>query len=108
VAAIRIDENVYFANANQVENKLLKIIQRRPGTTHVLLVMSAVNMIDVSGLELFYRLSQNLAAMGIKLHLSEVKGPVMEQFEATDFLKQLSGSVFFTNDQAMRDLAQRG
>ena len=28
VAAIRIDENVYFANANQVENKLLKIVQR--------------------------------------------------------------------------------
>ncbi|MEQ8990493.1 MAG: sulfate permease, partial [Pseudomonadales bacterium] len=84
VAAIRIDENVYFANANQVENKLLKIVQRRPGTKHLLLVMSAVNMIDVSGLELFYRINQNLEAMGIKLHLSEVKGPVMEQFEATD------------------------
>jgi SulP family sulfate permease len=107
VAAIRIDENVYFANANQVENKLLKIIQRRPGTKHVLLVMSAVNMIDVSGLELFYRINQNLEAMGIKLHLSEVKGPVMEQFEATDFIMRLTGSVFFTTDQAMRDLAER-
>lgn len=107
VAAIRIDENVYFANANQVENKLLKIIQRRPGTKHVLLVMSAVNMIDVSGLELFYRINQNLDAMGIKLHLSEVKGPVMEQFEATDFIMRLTGSVFFTTDQAMRDLAER-
>jgi sulfate permease, SulP family len=107
VAAIRIDENVYFANANQVENKLLKIIQRRPGTRHVLLVMSAVNMIDVSGLELFYRLNENLESMGIKLHLSEVKGPVMEQFEATDFIMKLTGSVFFTTDQAMRDLAER-
>lgn len=107
VAAIRIDENVYFANANQVENKLLKIVQRRPGTKHLLLVMSAVNMIDVSGLELFYRINQNLEAMGIKLHLSEVKGPVMEQFEATDFIMRLTGSVFFTTDQAMRDLAER-
>jgi sulfate permease, SulP family len=107
VAAIRIDENVYFANANQIESKLLKIVQRRPGTRHVLLVMSAVNMIDVSGLEMFYRFNQNISAMGIKLHLSEVKGPVMEQFEATDFVMQLSGSVFFTTDQAMRDLADR-
>jgi sulfate permease, SulP family len=107
VAAIRIDENVYFANANQVENKLLKIIQRRPGTRHVLLVMSAVNMIDVSGLEMFYRLNSNLEAMSIKLHLSEVKGPVMEQFEGTDFITQLTGSVFFTTDQAMRDLSER-
>ena len=107
VAAIRIDENVYFANANQIENKLLKLVQRRPGTRHVLLVMSAVNMIDVSGLEMFYRFNQNVSAMGIKLHLSEVKGPVMEQFEATDFVMQLTGSVFFTTDQAMRDLAER-
>lgn len=107
VAAIRIDENVYFANANQIENKLLKLVQRRPGTKHVLLVMSAVNMIDISGLEMFYRYNQNLADMGIKLHLSEVKGPVMEQFEATDFVMRLAGSVFFTTDQAMRDLAER-
>ena len=107
VAAIRIDENVYFGNANQVENKLLKIIQRRPGTRHLLLVMSAVNMIDVSGLEMLYRLNQNLESMGIKLHLSEVKGPVMEQLEVTDFIMRLTGSVFFTTDQAMRDLAER-
>mgnify|MGYP003700748093 CR=1 FL=1 len=107
VAAIRVDENVYFGNANQVESKLLKIIQRRPGTKHVLLVMSAVNLVDVSGLEMLYRLNDNLAAMGIKLHLSEVKGPVMEHFEATDFTMRLTGSVFFTTDQAMRDLAER-
>ena len=30
VAAIRVDESLFFANANQVESKLLKIIQRRP------------------------------------------------------------------------------
>jgi SulP family sulfate permease len=107
VAAIRIDENVYFGNANQVENKLLKIVQRRPGTRHLLLVMSAVNMIDVSGLEMLYRLNENLGVMGIKLHLSEVKGPVMQQLEVTDFIMGLTGSVFFTTDQAMRDLAER-
>jgi len=107
VAAIRIDENVYFGNANQVENKLLKLVQRRPGTKHVLLVMSAVNLVDVSGLEMLYRLNDSLQTMGIKLHLSEVKGPVMEHFEATDFTMRLTGSVFFTTDQAMRDLAER-
>ncbi|HEX7036770.1 MAG TPA: sulfate permease [Pseudomonadales bacterium] len=107
VAAIRIDENIYFGNANQIENKLLKIIQRRPGTRHVLLVMNAVNMIDVSGLEMLYRLNQNLESLGIKLHLSEVKGPVMSQLEVTDFTMRLTGSVFFTTDQAMRDLAER-
>ena len=107
VAAIRIDESLFFANANQVESKLLKIIQRRPGTKHVLLVCTAINMIDVSGLEMLYRVNQNLERMGIILHLSEVKAPVMSQLQATDFIVTLHGSVFFTTDQAMRDLGER-
>jgi len=107
VVAIRIDENIFFANANQVENKLLKIVQRRPGTRHLLLVCSAVNRIDISGLEMLYRINQTLGTMGIKLHLSDVKGLVIDTLETTDFIMQLSGSVFFSTDQAMRDLAQR-
>jgi SulP family sulfate permease len=107
VAAIRVDESLFFANANQVENKLLKIIQRRSGTRHVLLVCSAINMIDVSGLEMLYRINENLKMMGITLHLSEIKAPVMAQLEATDFIAAMYGSVFFTTDQAMRDLSQR-
>jgi len=107
VAAIRVDESLFFANANQVESKLLKIIQRRPGTRHVLLVCNAVNMIDISGLEMLERINANLFAMGITLHFSEVKAPVMEQLEATDFLDSLTGDIYFTTDQAMRDLAER-
>ena len=64
-------------------------------------------MIDISGLEMLYRLNENLHRMGMTLHLSEVKGPVMQQLEATDFVLSLHGSVFFTTDQAMRDLSQR-
>jgi SulP family sulfate permease len=107
VAAIRVDESLFFANANQVENKLLKIIQRRPGTKHVLLVCNAVNMIDISGMEMLTRLNANLLSMGIILHFSEVKAPVMEQLEATDFLESLHGDIFFSTDQAMRDLSTR-
>ncbi|MCZ6617545.1 MAG: sulfate permease [Gammaproteobacteria bacterium] len=107
VAAVRVDENLYFANSNQVENKLLKIVQRRSNTKHLLLVCSAINMIDVTGLEMLYRINANFERMGIKLHLSEVKGPVMEQLQDTDFIVTLSGSVFFTTDQAMKDLSER-
>ena len=107
ITAIRVDENLYFANANQIESKLLKAVQRRPQTRHLLLVCSAINMVDVSGLEMLSRVNQNLARMHITLHLSEVKGPVMDQLEATEFLAALTGSVFFSTDQAMRDLAEQ-
>ena len=107
IVAVRVDENLYFANANQVENKLLKVVQRQPQTKHLLLVCSAINMIDISGLEMLYRVNQSLQEMDIKLHLSEVKGPVMDQLQATDFINSLTGGVFFTTDQAMRGLAVR-
>jgi SulP family sulfate permease len=107
VAALRVDENIYFANANQVESKLQKTVMRRPATRHVLLVCSAVNMIDISGLQMLRRFNDNLNSMGIKLHLAEVKGPVMEQLKSGSFPTKLTGSIYFTTHQAMRDLEER-
>ncbi|MCZ6641253.1 MAG: sulfate permease [Gammaproteobacteria bacterium] len=107
IAAIRVDENLYFANANQVENKLLKIVQRRPGTKHLLLVCSSVNMIDITGLEMLLRINGNLDDLGITLHLSEVKEEVMQQLQATDLIVSITGSIFFTTDEAMKALSER-
>lgn len=106
-AAVRIDENLYFANADRIENKLLKIIERRPGTRHLLLVCSSVNSIDISGLEMLYRVNDHLEGRGIKMHLSDVKGPPLAKLHQTKFTQSLSGSIYFTTDQAMRDLSER-
>ncbi|MCP5178535.1 MAG: sulfate permease [Pseudomonadales bacterium] len=103
-ACVRVDENIYFANANQIENKLLKAVHRRPGTSHLLLVCSAVNRIDVSGLEMLFRLNRALDRLGVKLSLAEVKASVMEQLDATNLKTVLTGKVYFTTDQGMREL----
>ena len=42
---------------------------------------------------------------GVKLHLSEVKGPVMDRLERSDFLHHLTGKVFLTHHQAVQALA---
>ena len=107
IALVRVDENLFFANANQVENKLMKAIVRRPDTRHMVLVCSSINMVDASGVEMLLRVNDSFRELGIKLHLSDVKGPVLEQFEASHFTLELSGSLFFNADQAMRDLTAR-
>jgi len=107
VAAVRVDENIYFANAYQVENRLLKVVQTKPNTRHMLIVMSSVNLIDVTGLEMLVRVNQNLSRMDIKLHLSEVKSKVMDQLRTTALPMDLSGNLFFSTDQAMRDLTEQ-
>jgi len=96
VAAVRIDENVYFANATQIENRLLKVVQQKPRTRHLLLVMSAVNLVDVSGLEMLRRINENLSRMDIKLHLAEVtrgRKHVSRQM-GENFARQSSGYPF--------------
>ena len=106
VTAVRIDENLYFANANLVEERLLRLVSRNPNIRHLLLVCSAINFIDTSGLKMLERLEQELTRHDVRLHLSEVKGPVMDQLNAADFPETLSGRIFFTTDEAMRALAE--
>jgi SulP family sulfate permease len=104
VIAVRIDGSIYFANARHIENFLMQIVAERWELEHLVIVCSPVNFIDSSGLEMLDRVTRNLAALGIDVHLAEVKGPVMDQLEKTDFIRRLSGKIYFTTDQAMRDL----
>ena len=106
VLALRVDENIYFANAAQIEDKFLKRAQRRKGTRHLLVVCSSVNMIDATGLQMLARLNTNLARAGVTLNLSDVKGTLMPQLEAAGLGEQISGEIFFTADRAMKQFAK--
>ena len=105
VAAVRVDENLYFANANQVEDRFLAIVERHDEARHLVLVCSAINFIDTTGLEMLRRLNHTLKNLGIALHLSDVKGPVRDQLESTSLAGELSGNLYLTTDEAMRELA---
>ena len=104
VAAVRLDESLYFANANQVEDRFLAIAERHREARHLVLVCSAINFIDTTGLEMLRRLNHSLDALGVTLHLSEVKGPVRDQLESTSLAGELSGNLYPTTDEAMREL----
>ena len=101
-AAVRVDENLYFANAHEVEDRILEIVDGNGETRHLVLVCSAINFIDTSGLEMLRRVSHTLEARGVELHLSDVKGPVADQLESTSLIHELTGQVFLTTDDAMR------
>jgi SulP family sulfate permease len=106
VLALRVDENIYFANASQIEDKFLKRTQRRKGTEHLLVVCSSVNMIDATGLQMLHRLNTNLARAGITLSLCDVKGTLMPHIEAAELDDALTGSIFFSADRAMKHFAK--
>ena len=106
VLALRVDENVYFANALQIEDKFLKRTQRRQGTLHLLMVCSSVNMIDATGIQMLHRINANLARAGINFHLCDVKGTLLPQLERAGLTAALTGQIFISADRAMRHFEQ--
>ena len=69
-----------------------------------MLQCSAINAIDASALESLEAIVLRLRDAGVVLHLSEVKGPVMDRLQRTDFLASLGGPVFLTHYQAIQRL----
>lgn len=105
VLALRIDENLLFANAEAVEERVRLELGSRPEVQHVLIVLSSVSQIDVSGMEMLMELNAYLRGQGIHLHLAEVKGPVLDRLKNSPLLANLSGRIFLSTHQAFVEFA---
>ena len=105
VLSIRIDEALTYLNARWLEEYVLEEVAERSAVRHVILMCSAVNAIDASGLESLEAINHRLGDGGIGLHLSEVKGPVMDRLQRSHFLEELNGQVFLSQSRAFEKLA---
>jgi SulP family sulfate permease len=104
ILTIRVDESLYFANARFLEDRIYQEVAKQPELQHVVLMCSAVNIIDMSALESLEAINVRLKATGVTFHFSEVKGPVMDRLNKTGFLDILSGEVFLSQHQAQLSL----
>jgi len=102
--SLRIDESLYFANARYLEDYLSDRVAGDSALKHVVLQCSAINEIDFSALESLEAINHRLREMGVTLHLSEVKGPVMDRLKQSHFLDTLSGQIFMSHYDAMQEL----
>ncbi len=103
--SLRVDESLFFANSRALEDRINNAVATNPQLKHVVLQCSAINSIDASALESLETIDKRLRDSGVTFHLSEVKGPVMDRLQGTDFLHELSGKVFLTHYQAIKELA---
>jgi sulfate permease, SulP family len=100
VLMLRVDESLYFANARFLESLILERVTEGCAIRNVVLMFSAVNAVDYSALESLEAINDRLKDMGIGLHLSEVKGPVMDRLKASHLLQHLNGRVFLSQYDA--------
>ena len=106
IVTLRMDESLYFANARYMEDKIHNRVAGDKNIRHVILQCSAINDIDLSALESLETINDRLREMDVKLHLSEVKGPVMDRLKRAHFLAELTGKVFLSQFEATRALGQ--
>ncbi len=102
VLSLRVDESLYFVNARFLEDLVQARVSEGCAIKNVILMFSAVNEVDFSALESLEAINLRLTELGIGLHLSEVKGPVMDRLKSTHFLHALNGRVFLSQYDAWR------
>jgi len=105
VLSLRVDESLYFANARFLEDSVYDLVADNPALKHVVLMCPAVNEIDMSALESLEAINERLDSLGVKLHFSEVKGPVTDKLAKTDFMQHLTGEIFLSHYQAICAIA---
>ena len=104
ILSMRIDENLTFLNANTLKGFLINEVSQNEKLEHVIINCSSVSSIDLSSLEMLEDLNAELSKLNIRLHFSEIKGPVMDKLQHSKLLKHLSGQTFLTHYQAIQEL----
>ncbi len=95
ILALRVDESLYFPNAQYLEQVVLDEIADNPRVDHFVLVCSAVNFIDTTALDVLQELHQHLTDSNVEFYMAEVKGPVMDRLTHVGFVNRLGDDHFF-------------
>ena len=106
VLFLRIDENLFFGNLNAIQARLSSELEKAPDTHDIVLVMSAVNRVDTTAMEVLTDINRELVSRKIRLHLAEVKGPVQDRLVQSPLWKALSGDVHLSVNSAFEILGR--
>jgi SulP family sulfate permease len=104
IVSMRIDESLYFPNARFLEDEVNNLLAANSDMKHFILQCTAVNSIDISALESLESINRRLKELGIRFHLSEVKGPVMDGLKKTHFEQDLTGEIHLSHYDAIHSI----
>ena len=107
VLFLRIDESIFFGNLQAIEARLMQELAKLPQAHDIVLIMSAVNRVDLTGLETLTDMERDLRGRGILLHLAEVKGPVQDRLRLTGLWTALGDRVHLSAFAAFELLHHR-
>jgi SulP family sulfate permease len=104
ILSLRIDESLFFPNARFIEDRINSEVAANPAIRHVIIECAAVNTIDASALESLEAINSRLKDGGITLHLSEVKGPVMDRLMRSHLVQELGENIHLSQYNAVHSI----
>lgn len=73
VLILRIDESIYFVNAQFLDRYLRQLILKRPDVDYLILVFSGVNTLDATSIQILEDLVHDFQALNIEIYISEIR-----------------------------------
>ena len=105
---VRLDGSLFFGAVNHVAETLHKLDQHDPQRTHLLIIASGVNFIDVAGAEMLAVEAKKRRARGGGLYLCKVKEGVCAPFRRGGYIDDIGReNIFDTKAEAIAAIFQR-
>jgi SulP family sulfate permease len=95
VVVVRMDANLYFANASTFQNLILNLDVNDPALQGIVVDMYPVNQIDSTALHTLHEVVEACRRNGVQIYLAGVKGPVKDRLDAAGLSEELGADHFF-------------
>jgi SulP family sulfate permease len=106
---IRIDESLFFANIQIIEDYMNLAISKQNGIKVLVLIGSGINNIDSDGLDFLQRLERNLKVAGITLTFAEFKHYLLDKLILDPWVKHVRyNNLFISTQQAFVHYQNQG
>ncbi len=95
VLIIRIDESLYFANAQYLDRYLRNTIAETEDIQHLVFVCDAMNWLDASALQILETLIEDLQRVGVTVYFTQLNHKVSGRIDKVGFKERVGQARFF-------------
>ena len=95
VMLIRVDESLYFANAQYLDKYLRNLIAKSSDIEHLIIVGDAMNWLDASAVQILEDLIHDFEQVGIKVYFTELNLKVWGRISKIGFMARVGEHRFF-------------
>ena len=107
LAIFRYDGDLYFANANYLEKRLLNAVADKPRLKVLLLDLEAVDQIDVTGEEMLTHMSEHLEEAGIEFFITRAKLRILDTLKRSGLYEVIGEEHFFSKRKVMLEAIKK-